>query len=448
MEGYNLDDIITSKTQLTDYFAAAAVPRANWRTGMECEIFAVDKDSFMPVPFFGRRGIEAILKQLTQNYGWSPVFEGQNLIGLGKNGSNVTLEPGGQIELSSFPHTLIKESIEERSSFIQQLKEITLPMGIRLMSIGYHPFAAPQEVEWIPKKRYQAMSEYFLKKGGYLAHHMMKITTSVQAAIDYEDEADFACKMRLASYLTPVLQAIYANSPFKKGLFSGSFDFRSLCWEHTDNDRCGLFRKAFSKEFTFEDYTDFLLDMPMIVRFSGEEAIPMEGVPFREFLRSGTVTMEEWHSHVSFAFPEIRLRSYIELRMCDSVPEHLLPTVPALLKGLFYDSSTRKDLLDIFRNITAEEAMAAYREAHNKALQASMGGRPILEIARDIVSLADRGLAGLGSEGIISSPEEQALLDPLKEQLWEKGISPGEELVRLWEEKGRDIFRLQDVLLL
>lgn len=442
------EERIVDKLQLVEYFSTAAVPKERWRTGIECEIFAVNEDSLLSVPFYGKKGIESILKQMARDYGWTPVLEGSAVIGLSKGDCTVSLEPGGQIELSCSPYSLIADCIQEQTSFINQLKEITFPMGVRLMTMGYHPVAELKDVEWVPKKRYKAMSEYFLEKGGYLAHHMMKLTTSLQTSIDYENEADFSNKMMLASYLTPIIQAMYANSPFKKNDFSGSLDFRGMCWEHTDNDRCGLFRKAFSGNFGFEDYTNYLLDMPMIVRFDEQEAIPMNGMSFNDYWRSRPLPMREWHSHVSFAFPEIRLRKYIELRMCDSVPEHLLHTVPALLKGLFYDTETRSRLTELFKDITADQALGAYKEVHQKALQGSMAGRPIIEFAKEVVSLADQGLNRLGREGLISTEEEQSLLDPLKEQICEKGVSPAEELVRLWEKSGRKISALKDKILL
>lgn len=439
---------IEEKTQLIDYFRCGAVPRTKWRTGMECEIFAVWGDTLMPIPFFGSRGVEAILKQLVKSYGWNPVYEQETVIALKKDGYNVTLEPGGQIELSSSPHIFINECIEESTAFINHLKEITVPMGIRLMSIGYHPLATLEDVEWVPKIRYQAMSEYFLKHGGHLAHHMMKLTTSVQSTIDYEDEADFYRKLRLASYLTPVLQGIFANSPFKQGKFSGYLDFRGYIWEHTDNDRSGLFPQVFNGEFGFEQYVDYMLSMPMIVRYEGEKMIPMEGLPFKDFLQSRTVSMEEWNSHVSFAFPEIRLRNYLELRMFDSVPGYLKPTIPALLKGIFYHQDTCNKLLELFEGISAAEVMRAYQEVHIKALKAEMDRRPLLDWARETVGLAHKGLEALGKEGLLSTPEELTLLEPLEEQLREKGMSPAEELVELWEKRGRNFFRLEEKILL
>ena len=441
-------DIILDKHQLIKYFADPSLPRSEWRTGLECEIFAVRQDTLAPVPFYGEQGIEMILKKLVEMYGWSPVLEGMAVIGLEKGDARITLEPGGQIEFSGPPCYLITQCMAERDEFIAQLKEVTQPMGIGLMYIGYHPVAAPEDAQWMPKDRYRLMSAYFAKHGGQLAHHMMKLTTSVQASIDYEDEADFSRKVMLASYLTPVLQGIYANSPFQRGDFSGSFGLRGMCWEDTDNDRCGLMMKAFSGNYGFEDYVDYLLAMPMILRFTGEGTVPMEGLPFKEYLESNTVAMEEWDSHVSFAFPEIRLRKYIELRMCDAPPYALMPTIPALLKGLLYDRSAQAALEDIFRRVSPEEALQAYQEVHHLALRGQYFGRPLLELAREVVSIGEQGLRNLGREGILSAPEERDLLEPLKEQLWDKGMSPAEELVQLWEKKGRDLLKIRDRLLL
>lgn len=439
---------ILDKDQLISYFASASVPRHQWKTGLECEVFAVRQDSLTPVPYSGEQGIEAILKQLAEKFGWSHILEGSFVIGLEKGPNRVTLEPGGQIEFSGQPHSLISNCMAERDEFFAQLKEITHPMGIGLMFIGYQPVATLDDVEWIPKDRYRMMSRYFTLNGGQLAHHMMKLTTSVQASLDYENEEDFSLKIMLASYLTPVLQAIYANSPFARGSFSGSMGLRGLCWEDTDRDRCGLMERAFSGNFGFGDYVEYLLRMPMIVRFTDEGPIPMKGVPFKKYMESHGTTLEEWDSHVSFAFPEVRLRKYLELRMCDSVAPALLPTLPALLKGLLYDRDAQAALVDIFRSIPWYKVLQAYKEVHQMALEGEYAGRSILYFAREILSIAEHGLANLGREGIISNPEEQALLEPLKEQLWEKGMSPAQELVLLWEEKGRDILKIKDRILI
>lgn len=442
------DEVIVEKRQLIEYFAAGATPRKEWKIGLECEFFVVTPETLGSVPYWGDRGVVGILEELARSYGWEPQLENGALLGLKRGSSRVTLEPGGQIELSGAPFTFLEDTLRERETFIAQLKEVTSRKGLAVLVAGYQPVSTLENTQWIPKKRYKEMRQYFQVHGGYLAHHMMKLTTTVQVNLDYGDEKDFGQKMLLAHYLTPVLQAIYANSPFKQGTFSGYLDFRGFVWEHTDPKRCNLLPRALEREYTYEDYVDYLLEVPMILRYAGEEAIPMHGVTFREYMAGEKATLADWESHSSFVFPEVRLKNYLELRMCDAVRSPLAATIPALLKGIFYHEESLRKLLAYFQDYSPQELEGLYREVHQKALQARIKGRPVLELARDVVTVAEEGLQNLAREGCLAKSNELKYLEPLKEQLWEKGCSPAQELLEAWEANNRELLKIKELLLL
>lgn len=441
-------ELIVNKGQLIEYFAAGASPREEWKIGLECEFFVVQSHTLKSISYWGEQGVVGVLEELAKSFGWEPQLEDGALLSLKRGSARVTLEPGGQMELSGSPFTFIEDSIKERETFIAELKEVAARKGLAILVAGYQPVSTLENTQWIPKKRYKYMREYFLKHGGYLAHHMMKLTTTVQLNIDYADEEDFGQKMLLAHYLTPIFQAIYANSPFKQGTYSGFLDFRGYVWEHTDSKRSNLLPRALEKAYTYEDYVDYLLNVPMILRYEGEKVIPMEGMPFKEYWSLGNATMADWENHNSFVFPEVRLKSYLELRMCDSVKSEMTATFPALVKGVFYHHESRQKLLGYFQEYSPQELEKLYHEVHKKALEATIQGRPVLEVARDVVNVAEEGLKSLAQEGLLAKSSELKYLEPLKEQLWEKGYPPAQELLNSWEANYRRLDKIKDMLFL
>ncbi|MBZ4686516.1 MAG: glutamate--cysteine ligase [Clostridiales bacterium] len=439
---------IIDRSQLVDYFKQGESSPENCKVGLECEVFIVDKETLELVPYYGDRGIEKILKEVAANFNWEPVLEKLHIIGLSDKTANVTMEPAGQLELSGTACMHLKDCITEYNKFITELKSVCEPLGVGLLPLGYQPLNTLENTAWVPKGRYKILSKYFADYGGHLAHHMMKLTATVQASIDYCSEDDFREKMLLASYLVPVLYAIYANSPLKQNKFSGYLSYRGHIWEHTDDDRCGIVPAPFKKSFSYDDYVEYLLNVPMVLRIAGNEVIPMHGITFKEYLKKENATMADWEMHTSFAFPEVRVKNYIEIRSCDCQKPELVPTIPALIKGLFYCPKTRHNTLSLFEGISFEEIVALKNKVTKTGLQTVFKGRKVLELAQEIYKIAQNCLKDFAEEGKVANSNDLKYLSPLEEYLFDKKCSPAEELLNLWEKNGQDILKIRDKILI
>ena len=430
--------------QLENYFSKAITPREKWRTGLECEIFAVNRDTLNSVPYSGNHGVEGIFADLIKQFNWNPVYEKGKLLALNRDNSNITLEPGGQIELSGIPQEKTQNCIDEYINFYQELLHVCLPKNIILLPMGYQPVSTVDSIEWLPKSRYNIMSKYFLDKGK-LAHHMMKLTSSIQISIDYESELDFNEKFRLSSYLAPVLQSIYSNSPFKQGTYSGYLDFRGYIWEHTDNDRCRIVKESLKENFSFMDYVNILLDMPIILLPKEGDYVPMDGITMRQHLEKETVYMDDFVSHLSFAFFETRLKQkYIEIRVLDAQHPKLLPSIPSLIRGLFYHNETRKNLLDYFSKWSADDIFDLHYRAHKTGLSTNFDNGKLLDLCQEVFLAGKAGLKELVKEGILAEKADLENLQPIEELLMERKKCPAEILLEQWETKDKDLFKIKD----
>lgn len=432
--------------QLIDYFKKYCTPRENWKIGIECEMFAVDGDTLKSVPYWGDRGIEGIFLDLIEKHNWEPVYEDDHLLSLKKGTSNITLEPGGQIELSGSPEAKTQDSVNEYYKFCKDLYSVCQPKNISLLPIGFQPVCTIDELDWLPKSRYQIMSKYFLDKG-HLAHYMMKLTTSVQINIDYADEQDFNEKFRLSSYLAPILQSIYSYSPIKENQDSGYIGFRGYIWEHTDNDRCGIIRESFNKDFSFEDYVNVILDMPIILLQKDGVSIPMHGITMRNYMANNTLYLDDFATNLTFAFFETRLKQkYIEIRIIDGQHPYLIPSIPSLFRGIFYHNDTRRSLLDYFSKWSAEDILNLHYRSHKTGLKTPFGQRLLLDIARDVFSAGKNGLKKLIKEGLLADESDLKNIEPVEELLMEKGQCPADILLKNWEKAGRDIKKLKHMI--
>lgn len=435
---------ITSYGQLKEYFLNGSKPKENWSIGLECEVLGVHNKTFKPITYYEEGGVFDILRYFIEQFDWNPVFEGDAIIALTKGKASITLEPSGQLELSGSPCSSISQCIEEFDNFIFSLKQAVQGRDISFLGVGYNPFATLDNTQWIPKSRYEIMSEYFNRHGGELAHHMMKLTATDQVCIDYSGEEDFIKKFKISSYLTPFVRAMFANSPLKNLAYWGYLDFRGKCWEHTDNARCGLIEVAFSPHFSIASYVDFLLDMPMILRKEGEEYIPMEGMIFRDYLETGKATMADWDLHTSFAFTEVRAKTFLELRMCDAQNRQLLPAIPALWKGILYDKTAQEEVLAKCEGWKGTEIIALNSEVNRSGLKGEFNGRKIIDICRELYEIAYRGLERLKRQENLHG--EEKLLLPLYELLFLRGICPAEEMLQLFDQWGRDKEKLREFL--
>lgn len=439
-------EIVQGLEMFEKYFSQAVTPRARWKTGLECEVFAVDCNTLKSVPYTGARGIEGIFSGLIEERGWSPVYEKKKLLGLKKSSSNITLEPGGQIELSGVPQEKTQNCLGEYKEFLQDLTHVCSPKNICLLPMGYQPVSTIDEIEWLPKSRYKIMSQYFLDRGK-LAHHMMKLTGSVQINIDYESDRDFNEKFRLSSYLAPILQSMYSYSPFKQGTYNGYLDYRGYIWEHTDNDRCGIVRESLNRDFSFMDYVNVLLDMPMILLPKNGESIPMHGETFRSYMNREKVCMEDFAAHLSFAFFETRLKQkYLEIRIIDAQHPRLIASIPSLIRGLFYHDATRRSLLDYFSKWSTDSIIDLHYKAHKTAMGTDIEKGVLLDICQEVFQAGKIGLKDLIKEGILAEEADLKNIEPLEELLMERKKSPAEIILDLWEQKGRDLYKLKDYI--
>jgi glutamate--cysteine ligase len=390
-------EVITDKAQLVEYLEAGCKPADAWRIGTEHEKFCYSLDDFRPLPYEGARGIRALLEGL-QRFGWAPVTEGDNVIALTKNGAGVSLEPGGQFELSGAPLKTIHDTCSEVNIHLDQIREIAGPLGVAAMGLGFQPKWARAEIPWMPKGRYKIMGEYMPKKGT-LGLDMMLRTCTVQVNLDFASEADMVKKFRASLALQPVATALFANSPFTEGRPNGFLSYRSHIWTDTDPDRCGILPFVFEDGMGFERYVDHVLDVPMYFVYRDGRYIDASGQSFRDFLAGRLPALPgerprigDWADHLSTLFPEVRLKKFLEMRGADGGPWKSLCALPAFWVGLLYDQSALDAAWDLVKDWTLEDHQYLRNEVPKQALHTPFRGGTLNAIARQAVDIADAGL--------------------------------------------------------
>jgi len=427
---------IENRRQLIEYFAAGSKPRAAWRMGTEHEKFGFHAATLKPLAYDGPAGIRALLEGLTR-FGWQPVSEGGNVIALKRKGANITLEPGGQLELSGDLLSTLHETADENEEHIREVKAVAEPLGLGFLGMGFAPEWTRDDIHWMPKGRYKIMREYMPKKGK-LGLDMMLRTCTVQTNLDFESEADMVKKFRVSLALQPLATALFAMSPFKEGKDTGFKSYRSHIWTDTDPDRCGMLPFVFEEGFGFERYADYMLDVPMYFVYRDGQYIDASGQDFKDFLkgklaaRPGELpTVNDWADHVTTAFPEVRLKRYLEMRGADSGPLPALNALPALWVGLLYDQSALDAAWDLVRDWTIEEHDFLRAQTPKTGLATPFRGRPLAAWGREVVAIARAGLKArrqLDAQG----NDETRYLAPL-ERAADSGLAPADELLAQWQ---------------
>ncbi len=409
-------------------------PRADWRVGTEHEKIGIRLADLRPVPYEGEDGIEGVLAAVAAEGGWTEVREAGALIALEGASGSITLEPGGQLELSGAPLRTIFETCEEFHAHLELIRRVSEPRGIAWLSLGGNPFHDVAEMPRVPKARYGVMRRY-LPTQGELAMHMMHLSATVQANFDYSSEADMAAKLRMAMGVSPIVSALFANSPLYLGKPSGYITRRVHIWRQVDPDRCGMLPFVFEPGLSYEKYVQWALDVPMFFVLHDGDSRPAAGLTFRRYLAKGhegkRATLQDWNLHLTTLFPEVRLKQYLEVRGADAVPAGLTCALPALWKGLFYDADAGRAAWDLVADWSFSEREAALEAVARRGLSAEVAGRPVLPLARELVEIARAGLARIG-DGRGGETDERGFLDPLL-AVAESGRSPGEEVLANWE---------------
>lgn len=426
---------VTSAGQLAGYLAAGAKPASQWRIGTEHEKLGLYVDGFRPVPYEGERGIGALLERTAEVDAWKPVSEDGLVVGLQKEGMTLSLEPGGQLELSGRPLPTIHDTCREFTAHLALMNHVSEPFGIVWLGLGVHPLHRVDEIPRMPRARHAIMREY-LPTRAELPLEMMHATGAVQVNIDYVDEADMVSKLRTALAITPVVAAIYANSSLAAGRPSGFISRRIHVWRHTDPDRTGLLPFAFEEGFGYRRYVEYALDVPVffVVREGRHHALGRR--TFRDLMRDGfqggPPLLIDFQRHLTTLFPEVRLKSgVIELRCTDAVPRALTCSVPALWKGVLYDPEALRAAAELVRGLDAAGRDEALEAVARQGLAAQAGGHRVLDLARELTAISAEGLRRQARRGP-SGEDERRFLEPVYEQL-DLGRSPGRVVLERWE---------------
>jgi glutamate--cysteine ligase len=392
---------VESRDALVSWLEAGCKPAASFRVGTEHEKIPFYRADLAPVPYEGARGIRALLEGMRERLGWESIVDGDNLIGLfdAAGGGAISLEPGGQFELSGAPFETVHQTAAEIDAHLRQAKEIAAPLGIGFLALGMSPKWTLAQTPVMPKSRYQIMARY-MPKVGTRGLDMMFRTATVQSNLDFSDEADMVKKLRVGLALQPLLTALFANSPFTDGKLNGFLSARSEIWRDTDNARAGMLPFAFEPGMGFERYVDYALDVPMYFVKRGATYHDVAGASFRDLLAGRLealpgerATISDWANHLSTIFPEVRLKRYLEMRGADVGPAARISALSALMVGLYYDPAALDAAFDLAKNWSAAERQKLRSDVPRLALGAKIAGRSLAEIGREILAIARAGLA-------------------------------------------------------
>jgi glutamate--cysteine ligase len=432
---------ITDRRQLVEFLEDGCKPKPAWRIGTEHEKFAYTQDDQRPLPYEGERSIRALLEGLAREFGWETVEEHNRPIALRKGDASVTLEPGGQFELSGRPVKTLHETCCEVHEHLDQVRAVAAPLGIGMLGLGFQPKWRREDIPWMPKGRYRIMRAYMPRRGT-LGLDMMLRTCTIQTNLDFASEADMVQKFRVGLAWQPVATALFANSPFTEGAANGFLSYRSHVWTDTDPDRCGILPFVFEDGMGFERYVDYVLEVPMYFVYRDGEYIDAAGQSFRDFLAGrlpalpGEVpTISDWSDHLTTLFPEVRLKRFLEMRGADGGPWRSLCALPALWVGVLYHQATLDAAWDQVKDWTMEDHAYLRAEVPRQGLHTPFRGGTVQDLAREMLDLADAGLSGRAEEDWFGQDERQ-FLTALR-GIAESGRTPAEEKLELFRGRWR-----------
>lgn len=427
---------IESKAQLVEFLEQGAKPPASWRIGTEHEKFGYHQDDLRPLEYGGERGIRAMLTGL-QRFGWQAVNEGDNIIALQQAGASITLEPGGQFELSGAPLENLHQTCDEVHTHLAQVKEVAQEIDAGFLGLGFNPKWRREDIPVMPKGRYEIMMRYMPTRGS-LGLDMMLRSATVQVNMDFASEADMVEKFRIGLALQPVVTALFANSPFSEGKANGFLSYRSHLWTDTDPDRTGMLPFVFEDGMGYEAYVDYALDVPMYFVYRDGRYIDTAGQSFRDFMAGRLpalpgefATMKDWQDHITTLFPEVRLKHFLEMRGADAGAWTRLCALPAFWVGLLYDSAAQAAAKSLADGLSVDDMMRLRDEVPRLGLATPLGRHSLRELATEAVAIAAEGLKARARGGR-SSADETEYLEPLQETV-AAGRSPAELLLERFD---------------
>ena len=442
---------LENQQQLSAYLAAGCKPPDQWRIGTEHEKFGFQLNSLKPLPYEGDVSVRSVLEGLRDEFGWAPIEEAGNLIGLHRGGANVSLEPGGQLELSGAPLCTLHETCDEVNQHLREVRTIADRIGAGFIGIGAAPDWSHDDMPLMPKGRYRLMSDYMTRVGKH-GRDMMFRTCTVQVNLDFSSEADMVTKLRVGLALQPAATAFFANSPFFDGRSTGELSNRSRFWRDLDPDRTGMLPFVFEDGFGFEAWTEYALDVPMYFVYRDGRYVDALGQSFRDFMNGrlpalpGEIPLvSDWADHLTTIFPESRIKRFIEMRGADGGPWRRLCALPAYWVGLLYSQSSLDAAWDLVQGWDSETREGLRVAAARHGLRGQHNGVKLLDIARESLDIAESGLRDRGRQGAGGMiPDETHFLDSLKESA-ESGRSPAEELLERfngdWNQNLESVFR-------
>ena len=431
---------ITDKSEFVEYLESGNKPKDDWRIGTEHEKFGFIRDGLRPLPYDGEASVRTVLERLSTEYGWEPIREGEHIIGLQKDGASVSLEPGGQFELSGAPLEHIHQTCNEVGKHLSEVKAISDEIGVGFLGLGFSPIWSLEETPLMPKGRYKIMRDY-MKKVGRLGHQMMFRSCTVQTNLDFESEADMVKKYRVSLALQPLGTALFANSPFAENRTNGFLSYRAHVWTDTDPDRTGMLPFVFEDGFGFERYVDYALDVPMYFIRRDGGYLNCAGMSFRDFMKGelparpgDTPTLEDFKDHISTIFPEVRLKTFLEMRGSDSGPWDRICALPAFWVGLLYDSHSLDGAWDLVKHWTPEQREMLRRTAPVLGMKTPLpdGKGTLQTLAHEVLKMSRYGLKARARLSV-SGDDETGFLSEL-DQIAESGSTPADLLLRRYNE--------------
>jgi glutamate--cysteine ligase len=393
---------IRSRDDLIAWIAAGEKPANGWLIGTEHEKFVFKRDGLAPVPYAGRNGIRALMEGLIERFGWEPIMEGPNIIALkrpsGQGREAISLEPGGQFELSGAPLATLHEVAAETATHLDQVKTVGDTLGLGFLGAGFSPNWTLEQTPQMPKQRYAVMTRYMptVGKGGL---EMMYRTSTIQVNLDFKDEADMVKKFRVSLALQPIAAALFAASPFKEGKPNGFKSLRSEVWRDTDRQRTGMLPFVFENGMSYDRYVEYALGVPMYFVYRDGQYIDVAGASFTEFLKGRLPqlpglypTVDDWSDHLTTLFPEVRLKRILEMRGADCGSQAKITALPAFWVGLLYDPSALDAAWDMVKGWSEDERQGLRDETPKLALDARFRRMKVLDLARAALEIAQHGL--------------------------------------------------------